>query len=244
MPSDLSLGDVESPGSSGSYAQETERFLDRLVHDLRSAQRNVQISAELLCLRESCRQDSEAQRAVQQLEDGIAKTDAILAALSNYSFCLRPSAYTFRLVSSEMALRSALAHLQSETRETDATITFDELPQVVADRDRLSSLFRHLIANALKYRSADSPVIEVRAKPYPGHWLFSVRDNGIGMDSRYWDDVFTPFSRLQGAAIPGVGLGLSICRKIVDVHGGSIWVESTVGQGTTVFFTIPTPAAL
>ena len=139
-----------------------------------------------------------------------------------------------------MLLRSALASLAREVRESGATITNDRLPRVMGDSDRLTSLFRNLIDNSLKYRGAAAPQIEIQAKQGHGHWLFSVRDNGIGIDRKYWDGIFDPFSRLHGPEIPGVGLGLAICRKILDAHGGTIRIDSVVGNGTTpVLFTIP-----
>jgi chemotaxis family two-component system sensor kinase Cph1 len=138
-----------------------------------------------------------------------------------------------------MAVRLALTSLEREVRETGAVITYDRLPRVVGDRDRLTSLFRHLIDNALKYRGAEAPQIEIQAQQDQGNWLFSIRDNGIGIDPKYWAGIFAPFRRLHGSEISGVGLGLAICTKILDAHRGTIRIESTVGRGTTFFFTIP-----
>jgi chemotaxis family two-component system sensor kinase Cph1 len=113
---------------------------------------------------------------------------------------------------------------------------------VSGDVDRLKALFRNLIDNALKYTDATAPRINIQVKPNSGDWIFSVRDNGIGIDQKYWHDLFTPFKRLHGSEIPGVGLGLVICRKIVETHGGRIWIESPAGGGTAFLFTLPKEA--
>jgi two-component system, chemotaxis family, sensor kinase Cph1 len=218
--------------------RDAQAFLEHVVHDLRSARRAVGISTEVL-LSEFSPPSGEEPPSVRHLQEGLAKMDAILSGVSNYCLSLRATAYKSEVVPAEMVVRLALTGLQNEVRETGAIITCHRLPQVVGDRDRLTSLFRHLIDNALKYRSTEAPQIEITAKPGQGHWLFSVQDNGIGIDRKYCDKVFAPFSRLHGAEIPGVGLGLAICKKIVNAHKGAIRVESIVGRGTTVFFTIP-----
>ncbi len=223
--------------------RETQRFLEHVVHDLRSARRAVGISAEVLFARLSSPSDEEFQRTSRHMQDGLARMDAILSGISNYSLSMRASAYSFGPVPAEMALRLALASLAREAGEAGATITHGPLPRVQGDSDRLTSLFRNLLDNALKYRGSHAPQIEIQAKQGSGDWLFSVRDNGIGIDRKYWDGIFTPFSRLHGAEIPGVGLGLAICQKIVDAHCGIIRIESVVGSGSTFFFTLPAEIA-
>ena len=170
--------------------------------------------------------------------------DAILAGVSNYCLSLRASAYSFEDVSAEMVMRLAVGSLDKEIREAGAKVAYDGLPHVLGDRDRLTSLFRNLIDNALKYRGSAAPQIEIHAMRIPGNWLFVVKDNGIGIDEKYREGIFAPFTRLHGSEIPGVGLGLAICRKIVDAHHGTMNIESVVGAGTTIFVTIPTDDAL
>lgn len=243
MQSELSI-EIESLRSSVDGSErETQRFLEHVVHDLRSARRAVGISAEVMLARLAAPPDEEFQTTSRHMQDGLARMDAILSGISSYSMSLRASAYSFGLVSVEIALRLALASLAREVRGTGAAIAYGPLPRVRGDTDRLTSLFRNLIDNALKYRGADAPQIEIQAKEGSGDWLFSVRDNGIGIDRKYWAGIFTPFSRLHGAEIPGVGLGLAICKKIVDAHGGTIRIESVVGGGSTFFFTLPAEAA-
>ncbi|HEY4361381.1 MAG TPA: ATP-binding protein [Bryobacteraceae bacterium] len=238
MTSEVSRDHIESGCSENSDAKEAQWFLDRLVHDLRSAQRAVQISAEMLSLRPASL-DGQFRQTVRQMEDGIKRMDAILAAVSNYSLSLLPSRYLLGPVSAALALRLASANLRGEIRENDATVVSDLLPEVWGDRDQLVNLFRHLISNSLRYRGTPPPRIEVRVERSEGHWLFSIKDNGIGIDSKYWEDIFKPFCRLHGTQTPGAGLGLAICRKILDAHHGTIWLESIAGSGTTTFFTLP-----
>jgi two-component system, chemotaxis family, sensor kinase Cph1 len=218
----------------------TQQFLNRLVHDLRAAHRAAAISSEILVAKAGASShEEELQRTVRHLTGGLTKMDAILSGASAYSLSLRASAYKFTTVPMELALRLSLAGIEKEVRETGAAIHHDQLPQVVGDRDQLSNLFRNLIDNAIKYRGTAPPRVEIGAVRGPDHWVVSVQDNGVGIDHKYLDGIFTPFSRLHGTEIPGVGLGLTICKNIVDAHQGTIRVESTVGQGTTFFFTIP-----
>jgi chemotaxis family two-component system sensor kinase Cph1 len=133
-----------------------------------------------------------------------------------------------------------LDNLAATIRQTGAQITQGELPTVLADFPQLVQLFQNLVANALKFRSQTPPAIRVDAHPGDGQWLFSVRDNGIGIDPQYRDRIFKIFQRLHNRReYPGTGIGLAICKKIVDCHGGQIWVESQPGQGATFYFTIP-----
>ena len=132
-------------------------------------------------------------------------------------------------------------NLQTSIRETAAEIAFVELPTVRADGTQLTQLFQNLIGNALKFRGAASPTIHVDACRKDTQWQFSVRDNGIGIDAKYQDCIFMMFERLHSRTqYPGTGIGLAICKKIVDHHGGRIWVESEPGHGSTFHFTLPT----
>jgi chemotaxis family two-component system sensor kinase Cph1 len=240
MRSKPTVEEVQPPGPSlDGSEKENQRFLDHLVHDLRSARRAVGISMEVLLARLSPPPNEELQETVRRMQRGLAQMDAILSGIGAYSLSLRASAYSFGLVPAEMVLRLAMADLARDVVEAGATITFDRLPRVWGDTGRLTNLFRNLIDNALKYRGQEAPQIKIQAKQDQGNWLFSVQDNGVGIDQKYWDSILTPFSRLHGPEIPGVGLGLAICKKILEAHRGTIWVESTAGRGATFFFTLP-----
>jgi light-regulated signal transduction histidine kinase (bacteriophytochrome) len=140
----------------------------------------------------------------------------------------------------EEVLATALANLRVAMEESGAVVTHDPLPEVWCDGEQLVQLLQNLIGNGIKYRDSKPPVVQVSCKQEGGNWLFSVRDNGIGIDSQYADRVFAIFQRLHGRdEYPGSGIGLAICKKIVERHGGRIWVESELGKGATFYFTVP-----
>jgi chemotaxis family two-component system sensor kinase Cph1 len=139
-----------------------------------------------------------------------------------------------------MALERALANLRKRISETGAIITHDPLPTIMADPTQLMQLFQNLIGNAIKFRSDKVPEIHVGASRLEDEWLFSVRDNGIGIDPQFSDRIFVIFQRLHTRdEYPGTGMGLAICKKIIECHRGRIWVESQLGEGATFYFTIP-----
>jgi len=146
----------------------------------------------------------------------------------------------FAPISCENVLYQAVANLQAAIKENDAVVTHDDLPSVVADTTQMVQLFQNLIGNAIKFHSDRRPEVHVGAERNGTEWIFSVRDNGIGIDSQYFDRIFTIFQRLHGRGeYPGTGIGLAICKKILERHNGRIWVESQPGKSATFYFTIP-----
>jgi light-regulated signal transduction histidine kinase (bacteriophytochrome) len=140
---------------------------------------------------------------------------------------------------SGVALAKALANLRAAREESGATVTHGEMPRVIADANQLTQLFQNLVGNAIKFRGAEPPAIRIEGETRNEVWVFSVKDNGIGLDTQYADRIFMMFQRLHNKAeYPGTGIGLAICKKIVDRHGGRIWVESEPGRGCTFGFTI------
>jgi two-component system, chemotaxis family, sensor kinase Cph1 len=140
----------------------------------------------------------------------------------------------------QAALEKAIAHLRGRISENNANITYDNLPTVMADGTQIMQLFQNLIANAIKFRSEKKLEIQINAERIEDAWLFSVKDNGIGIDLQFHDRIFVIFQRLHPRdEYPGTGMGLAICKKIVESHRGRIWVESELGQGATFYFTIP-----
>jgi chemotaxis family two-component system sensor kinase Cph1 len=130
--------------------------------------------------------------------------------------------------------------LDATIAEVDARITYDPLPQIVADEELMLQVFQNLVSNAMKYRSTRKPEIHISANYQDQHWVFSVRDNGIGIEQEFLDRIFVIFQRLHTSEqYPGTGIGLAICKKAVELHDGRIWVESQAGQGTTFHFSIP-----
>jgi light-regulated signal transduction histidine kinase (bacteriophytochrome) len=220
---------------------EMQRFLHAAVHDLRAAQRRTGIAAELLLQAGLQVDDKDEERTAlaAQLLQGMAKTEELLAGIGRYATALTPASYKMHSFPSLGAVHFALAHLDREIRETGATVSVRDLPEITGDRDRLAELFEHLIGNALKFRGPDPPAVEIEAHRMPGGWLFSVKDNGIGIAPKYRDRLFIPFRRLHGTDVPGAGLGLAICGKIVAAHGGRIWIEEGDPSGVTFLFILP-----
>jgi light-regulated signal transduction histidine kinase (bacteriophytochrome) len=136
-------------------------------------------------------------------------------------------------------MKEVLLNLQVAIDENAAQVKWHDLPFVRADHIGLVQLFQNLIGNAIKYRSKLAPVIEVWSERREKEWLFAVRDNGIGIKSEYAEQVFGVFKRLHGTAYPGTGIGLAICQRIVETHGGRIWVEAVPDGGSTFYFMLP-----
>jgi light-regulated signal transduction histidine kinase (bacteriophytochrome) len=132
-------------------------------------------------------------------------------------------------------------NLQLAIESTHAVITFDSLPVVYADEPQMIRLLQNLIGNSIKYHGGEPPRIHISARQAGPEWVFSVKDNGIGIDPKYADQIFTVFKRLHGREYPGTGIGLAVCKRIVERHGGRIWVESKLSQGATFYVVLPEP---
>jgi len=146
----------------------------------------------------------------------------------------------FELTDIEVILNRVLTNLSVSIKENSATITHDTLPEIMVDGTQMTQVLQNLIKNALKFRSKDNPKIHISASQKDKYWLFSVKDNGIGIDPKYSERIFEVFKRLHKKRdYPGTGIGLSICKKIVERHGGRIWVDSKLGEGSTFYFNIP-----
>jgi signal transduction histidine kinase len=146
----------------------------------------------------------------------------------------------FTLTSCDAALDEALANLRIPIQESNAVISRDPLPAISGDPVQLIRVFQNLISNAIKYRGKELPRIELRAEPRDHEWSFAVQDNGIGIEPDYTEKIFGIFKRLHAQGEhPGNGMGLAICRKIINRHGGRIWVESEPGRGSKFCFTLP-----
>ncbi len=140
----------------------------------------------------------------------------------------------------KLPVQMALLKLAPEISEASAKITQDNLPEAIFDENEIAQVFEHILRNSLKFRSAAAPEITSRAEQGTDECTITVRDNGIGIDPRFCEQVLLPFKRLQGNDISGNGLGLAICAKIVRAHGGRLWVESDGVLGTAIHFTLPT----
>ena len=137
------------------------------------------------------------------------------------------------------AIEEALSNLKVMLRETNAQATIDSMPVIAANPTQMVQLWQNLISNAVKFRKPEvRPKVHVSSEQKPSEWIFSIRDNGIGIEPQYYDRIFDIFQRLQ-SDYEGTGIGLAVCKKIIDFHKGRIWIESDPGQGTTFYFTIP-----
>jgi light-regulated signal transduction histidine kinase (bacteriophytochrome) len=181
----------------------------------------------------------EADTFISYSVEGAQRIEALLKALLAYWEVNGREPDSFAPIDCGTVLAKALLNLQAAIAQSGASVTSDPLPTVVAEEVMLTQLFQNLISNSIKYRGEETPRIHVSAERSLEGWLFAVRDNGIGIDPQYADRVFGMFKRLHGSEISGTGIGLALCKKIVERKGGRIWVESEAGKGATFKFTIP-----
>ncbi|MCA9472479.1 MAG: PAS domain S-box protein [Nitrospirales bacterium] len=218
---------------------ELEQFAYVASHDLQEPLRKIRNFSELLALRAKGHLPQEAEKYLKTIVDGALRMQTLVQDLLAYSRVAR-GALKVESVDLRDVLKTVLENLDQRIIEAKGTITVGTLPVVVANRTQMEQLFQNLIGNGVKYRTDAPPVIGVSAERKLTHWLFSVRDNGIGIDPQYVERIFVIFQRLHTKQeYTGTGIGLAICKKIVELHGGDIWVESTPHQGSTFFFTLP-----
>jgi PAS domain S-box-containing protein len=219
--------------------EELQQFAYVASHDLQEPLRMVASYTQLLARRYADRLDDEANEFIHYAVDGAHRMQGLINDLLAYSRVGTRAEEPHPVEMSE-AFRGAVANLAVAIEETSARVTCGDLPAVTADPSQMVQLLQNLIGNALKFRADAAPEVRVDAQRSEGDWLFSVRDNGIGLDARYAERIFVIFQRLHARQeYPGSGIGLSICKKIVNRHGGRIWVESKCGEGATFYFTIP-----
>jgi PAS domain S-box-containing protein len=218
---------------------ELQQFAYVASHDLQEPLRMISSYVRLLQRRYLGKLDQDADDFIGYAVDGAKRMRRLIDDLLQYSR-VGTHGKPLEPVQCEVLLNQALANLKMSIEDSHGRVTYDPLPTLIADSTQLMQLFQNLIENALKFRSDAAPLIHVSARRDGGHWHFSVRDNGIGIDPQYADRVFVIFQRLHGRdEYPGTGLGLAICKKIVERHGGRIWVEPESGAGATFCFTIP-----
>jgi light-regulated signal transduction histidine kinase (bacteriophytochrome) len=217
---------------------ELQHFAYALTHDLQEPLRMVVNFTELLGQEYAGKLGAEADTFISYSVEGALRIEALLKALLAYWEVSERDQAVPAPIDCGVVLAKALLNLEAAIAESGAIVTSDPLPTVVAEEVALLQLFQNLISNSIKYKGAETPRIHVSAERGAEGWLFAVRDNGVGIDPQDAARVFGMFKRLHGSEIPGTGIGLAICKKVVERQGGRIWVESEPGRGATFKFTI------
>lgn len=219
--------------------KELEQFAYAVSHDLREPLRVVTNFTQLLERRYKGKLDKDADEFITVVVDGAARMDKMIDDLLEYSR-VGTRGQAFGPTDCEAALEQALANLKGAIEESKAVVSHDPLPTVTGDASQIARLLQNLISNAIKFRRQKAPRVHIAAKKEWNEWIFSVRDDGIGIAKEDFPRLFQVFSRLHGRGeYPGTGVGLAICKRIVGRHGGRIWVQSQAGKGSTFYFTIP-----
>lgn len=219
---------------------EIEQLAHALARDLQEPLRVVTSSTHLLAKNYGSRLDATAQEFTHNALDGAKRMHTLIGDVVAYARVASAPAKAFAKFDCSAVVRKTLEQLREVIREKGAVITQDKLPSIEADEAQFGQLLQHLIANAIKYCHNSVPRVHVSCGKDYGFWCFKVKDNGIGIEPEFTEKIFAIFERLHtGKEYPGTGMGLAVCKKIVEHHGGKIWVESQPGAGSTFCFTIP-----
>jgi light-regulated signal transduction histidine kinase (bacteriophytochrome) len=219
--------------------KELEQFAYVASHDLQEPLRMITSYTTLLGKRYAGKLDKDADEFIGFAVDGAKRMQCLINDLLTFSR-VGTRGKDLATTDCEVVLAKTLHTLQLAAQESGATITHDKLPTVMGDETQLGQLLQNLIGNGLKYRNSKRPVIHIGARQDGACWLFSVTDNGIGIDPQYTEKIFVIFQRLHTREeYEGTGIGLAVCKKIVERHGGKIWVDSAMGHGSTFYFTLP-----
>jgi signal transduction histidine kinase len=221
-----------------------EQFAHSASHDLREPLRSIGVASDLLTREYANNNDARASELLSLIRGGVARMDALLTDLLAYAHASSIPEEELPAVPARRAVDAALENLDAAIRESGATITIRELPAIRVRESHLAQVFQNLLGNAIKYRRDDrTPAIELLAKQADGYWHFTIADNGIGIPAAYQDTVFGIFKRLHAhTKYAGTGMGLAICKRVVERYRGRIWVESEPGHGSRFSFSIPAGA--
>ncbi|MCB4756963.1 MAG: GHKL domain-containing protein [Elusimicrobia bacterium] len=216
-----------------------EQFTTAASHDLKEPLRVV--SQYLQIIEQRCKNnlDPDISKFINSSINAAGRMDTLINDLLDYSRVIKKERH-FLSVNCSKILNEALNNLTVTISQSGTVITSDPLPTLSVVESEFVRIFQNLIGNAIKYRGQDTPRVHISAKSKEGRWVFSIKDNGIGIESQYYQKIFNIFQRLHSREeYPGTGIGLAICKKIVESYGGQIWVESEPGKGSTFYFTIP-----
>ena len=219
--------------------EELQQFAKIASHDLQEPLRAVQGFAQLLARRYSGQLDTDGNQFIEFILDGTERMQRLIKSVLEHS-SISTNEREIEPVEVSAVIREVMKNLNQSIIDSKATIIFGELPALPVERSQLVQLFQNLISNAIKYAGDKTPYIVISAEKSVDEWLFSVQDNGIGIDNKYTDRIFDMFARLHGRIkYSGTGMGLAICKKIVTANGGKIWMESESGEGSIFFLTLP-----
>ncbi len=217
-----------------------EQFAYAAGHDLQEPLRNVSSYLQLLSRLHSDQLGPDARSLISEAVGSANRMRSLIDDLLKYASETAHSDEPPPVFSTQDALEIALTNLRISIQETRAIVNYGSLPRIAAPLHQIISLFQNLVGNALKYRNPNHPsVIEISAERQADEWQFSVSDNGIGFDDKFTDSIFGLFKRLHGSEYTGTGVGLAVCKRIVETQGGRIWAQSQLGKGTTFYFTFP-----
>lgn len=218
--------------------EDLQQFAYVASHDLQEPLRAIVSFSQLLEDKYRDKIDKDGKEFIDFITDGAKKMNTLIKDLLTYSR-ITTHAKPSKLTDLKDIIEDAMFNLHEAIKESGAVITYDEMPVLKVDRTQFIQLFQNLISNAIKFRREEPPQIHIGAKNLNNEWIFTVKDNGIGIESKYFDKLFNIFYRLHTKEeYPGTGIGLPICKKIVQRYGGKIWVESEFGKGSTFYFTI------
>jgi light-regulated signal transduction histidine kinase (bacteriophytochrome) len=220
-----------------------EQFAYFASHDLQEPLRMIAIYTDLIKEEDQSPADSERAMYVKVVRESVSRMEVLVRDLLVYSRAIHSEGLEQMEVDPQEAIQVATTNLQSQIEGARAEIITGDLPKLTADPVHLIQIFQNLIGNALKYCGPEPPRISIEASSGKAEWIFSVTDNGIGIDPEYHEKIFVPFKRLHGQQYPGSGVGLAICRRIVERFGGKIWVESELGCGASFYFSVPIATA-
>jgi light-regulated signal transduction histidine kinase (bacteriophytochrome) len=215
-----------------------EEFVSMAAHNLRESLRDVASYSQLIAETYADRLDSDAGVFLKRIQDGAARMQSLLADVVDY-WATSAGDLQSSTTDMEAVFHQALLSADKQITERSAIVTHDPLPAVTGDFERLAKVLHHLIRNAIEYCGTPSPCVHISATRKDLEWVFSVKDDGPGVDPAFQGRIFEVFKRLHGKEHPGNGLGLAFCEKAIEGHGGRMWMESTPGTGSTFFFTLP-----
>ncbi len=217
---------------------ELEQFAYVASHDLQEPLRMISSYTQLLARRYQGRLDADADEFIAYAVDGANRMQRLINDLLTFARVGKRG--KFEPADCAAALWQAINNLKAAIDASGADVTHDPLPTLMADRSQMVRLFQNLVGNSIKFHGEEPPRIHISAEQKGQEWIFSVSDHGIGIDPQYAERIFAVFHRLHTREeYPGTGIGLAVCKKIVEHHGGRIWVESELGKGSTFRFTIP-----